>query len=136
MTYSPRDRLQDILDLAFGPFPVLTEHELLTELERGLFKQRMEADGLRQRAKEAEDDLLAVATALGMTYGPNDGPDAPAPTRLIVDWVRKLRSDAAIASDLRAAQARHCCRCKDSKEDPEYTGGCVDCVRAKAKVEP
>ena len=41
------DRLQTILDEAFGPFPSMTVDELLSQLEHELFKQRQQAEAAR-----------------------------------------------------------------------------------------
>lgn len=46
------DRLQTILDEAFGPFETMPDEQLLTLLERKLFEQRAELEKLR-----SENDL-------------------------------------------------------------------------------
>lgn len=47
----------------------------------------------RDDAEEARAALLTVAQALGMSYAPDTGPDAPAPTDAIVEYVRELKND-------------------------------------------
>lgn len=46
------------------------------------------ADAL-ERAYRAEEDLLSVAQAMGYSYAPDTGPDAPAPTELLVEKARE-----------------------------------------------
>lgn len=58
--YDVIDRLATVADEAFGPFPVLSPDEYLTELDRGIFE-------LRKKLVETENKMIAMKAP-----GPDD----------------------------------------------------------------